>query len=222
MLTFREQIPGVLERYQRRTVRLTGQLRAVVRELAGRASARLLPVLGIIAGKDTAVRVLRGIPLPERPIPEVLGVDDFALRRSRYYATVLINAMTGARIDVIPGRRTDGVAAWLRQHPGVRVVCRDGPAAYAQAVTDAIPEAVQVSDRWHLWHGLAEAVVKEVASHSTCWASATGLQNGPRAKTSLQRWRQVHDLVDHGIGLLDCSRRLNPSLNTVKRVYACR
>ncbi|MFI2477843.1 transposase family protein [Nocardia xishanensis] len=31
--TFREQVPGVLERYQRRTARLTGQVRSVVREL---------------------------------------------------------------------------------------------------------------------------------------------------------------------------------------------
>ncbi len=45
--TFREQVPGVLERYQRRTARLAGQVSAVARELAGRASARLLPLLGI-------------------------------------------------------------------------------------------------------------------------------------------------------------------------------
>src|SRR5439155_11661873 len=45
--TFREQVPGVLDRYQRRTTRLTGQVGAVARELAGQASARLLPVLGI-------------------------------------------------------------------------------------------------------------------------------------------------------------------------------
>jgi len=37
--TFREQVPGVLERYQRRTVRLNAQLRSVVQELAGRAVA---------------------------------------------------------------------------------------------------------------------------------------------------------------------------------------
>lgn len=41
--TFREQVPGLLERYGRRTVRLREQMRSVVRELAGRASARLLP-----------------------------------------------------------------------------------------------------------------------------------------------------------------------------------
>jgi hypothetical protein len=31
--TFREQVPGVLERYQRRTARLTRQVKAVVKEL---------------------------------------------------------------------------------------------------------------------------------------------------------------------------------------------
>jgi transposase len=35
--TFREQVPGVLERYQRRTTRLSRQVNAVVKELAGRA-----------------------------------------------------------------------------------------------------------------------------------------------------------------------------------------
>jgi transposase len=38
--TFREQVPGVLQRYQRRTPRLASQIGAVVRELAGRAGAR--------------------------------------------------------------------------------------------------------------------------------------------------------------------------------------
>jgi hypothetical protein len=62
--TFREQVPGLVERYQRRTVRLGEQVCGVARELAGRASARLLPALGIAVGRDTAVLVLMGIPLP--------------------------------------------------------------------------------------------------------------------------------------------------------------
>ncbi len=217
--TFREQVPGLLERYERRTVRLREQMRSVVRELARGASARLLPALGIAAGRDTALRTLLGIALPERMVPTVLGLDDFALRRGRDcdYATVLIDADTGARIDAIPGRGAVAVADWLRAHPGVRTVCRDGSTAYAQAVRDALPGAAQVADRWHLWHGLAEAVAKEVAAHSACWASATGLQEGPRARSTAERWTQVHGLLDKGVGLLDCSRRLNLSLNTVKR-----
>jgi transposase len=215
--TFREQVPGVLDRYQRRTTRLTMQVSAVVRELAGRASARLLPALGVRISRHAALRALLRIPLPTLAVPRVLGIDDFALRRGLVYATVLIDAETGRRVDVVRGRTADVAEKWLKDNPGVEVVCRDGSGAYGEAVRRALPSAVQVSDRWHLWHGLAEAVRKEVAAHSACWAKAGPLQSGKRAQTTLERWQQVHDLLGKGVGLLDCARRLDLALNTVKR-----
>jgi transposase len=215
--TFREQVPGILDRYQRRTTRLTGQVSAVARELAGRASARLLPALGIGLSRHTMVRVLLRIPLPALAVPRVLGIDDFALRRGLVYATVLIDAETGRRIDVIPGRTADAAGDWLREHPGAEVVCRDGSGAYGEAVRRALPSAVQVSDRWHLWHGLGEAVRKEVAAHCACWAKGAPLQQGKRAETTQERWHQVHDLRAKGAGLLECARRLGLTMNTVKR-----
>jgi hypothetical protein len=96
-------------------------------------------------------------------------------------------------------------------------VCRDGSGAYGEAVLQALPGAVQVSDRWHLWHGLGEAVRKEVAAHSACWAKGVPLQEGQRAATTAERWQQVHQLRAANVGLLECARRLNLSLNTVKR-----
>jgi transposase len=217
--TFREQVPGVLDRYQRRISRLTSQVSAVARELAGRASARLLPALGIMVSRYTALRVLLEVPLPALAVPRVLGIDDFALRRGAVYATILIDAETGRRVDVLEGRTADVVGDWLREHPGVEVVCRDGSAAYGEAARSALPGAVQVSDRWHLWHGLAEAVWKEVAAHSACWAQAGGvpLQEGKRAQTTRERWQRVHDLRSQGVGLADCARRLGLAMNTVKR-----
>jgi transposase len=215
--TFREQVPGVLDRYQRRTTRLTGQVSAIARELAGRASARLLPALGMTSSRHTALRVLLRIPLPALAVPRVLGIDDFALRRGSVYATVLIDAGTGRRVDVVQGRTADVAEKWLRDHPGAEVVCRDGSGAYGEAVRQALPDAVQVSDRWHLWHGLGEAVRKEVAAHCACWAGDMPLQEGKRAATTLERWQQVRELRARNVGLLECARRLNLSLNTVKR-----
>ncbi len=215
--TFREQVPGVLDRYQRRTTRLAGQVSAVVRELAGRAGARLLSALGILLSRHTALRALLRIPLPALAVPRVLGIDDFALRRGLVYATVLIDAETGRRVDVVPGRTADVTKKWLLGHPGVEVVCRDGSGAYGEAVRQALPGAVQVGDRWHLWHGFGEAVRKEVAAHSACWAKGMPLQEGKRAATTLERWQQVHELRAQNVGLLECARRLNLSLNTVKR-----
>ena len=130
---------------------------------------------------------------------------------------MLIDAETGRRVDVIPGRTVDAAGDWLREHPGVEVVCRDGAGAYGEAARRALPSAVQVSDRWHLWHGLGEAARKEVAAHSACWAKGMPLQEGIRAETTLERWQQVHDLRGKGAGLLECARRLGLSLNTVKR-----
>jgi transposase len=212
--TFREQVSGVLERYQRRTARLAAQVGAVVRELAGRASARVLPALGVRISRHAALR----IPLPAVTTPRVLGVDDFSMRRSRTYATVLIDAETRQRVDVLPDRRSDTLAAWLREHPGVEIVCRDGAAGYAEAVHQALPDALQVGDRWHIWHNFAQAVGKEVSVHSGCWASASRVRKLDGGQTTtLARWQQVHDLLDAGVGLLECARRLNLALNTIKR-----
>jgi hypothetical protein len=67
--TFREQVPGLLDRYQQRTTRLAAQVSAVARGLARRAGARLAPVLGIGASRHALLRALLRIPLPELEVP---------------------------------------------------------------------------------------------------------------------------------------------------------
>ncbi|MYS81906.1 ISL3 family transposase [Streptomyces sp. SID5474] len=216
--TFREQLPGVLERYQRRTPRLTSRIGSVVRELAGRAGARLLSVPAVSISRHTALRVLLRLPVPRMRVPRVLGVDDFALRRGHRYATVLIDAETRERIDVLPDRTADTLETWLRDHSGVEIVCRDGSGAYAEAIRRALPDAVRVGDRRHIRKNPAEAALKEVAAHSACWGKAgPPPRTGKRARTNRERWHHVHDLLDRGVGLLECARRLNLAPNTVKR-----
>ncbi|GAB3474595.1 hypothetical protein GCM10027521_03350 [Amycolatopsis cihanbeyliensis] len=58
---------------------------------------------------------------------------------------MIINAETGERVDVIADRMAATLASWLREYPGVEVVCRDGAATYAGAIRRAMPDAVQVA-----------------------------------------------------------------------------
>ena len=148
----------------------------------------------------------------------MIGVDDFALRRRHRYATIIIDAETGERVDVLPDREAATLEAWLRGQKGIEVVCRDGSATYAEAIRRALPDAVQVSDRWHLWRNLCDKVLAEVRAHAPCWATVNPPRpGGVHEQTTRERWNKVHALLDSGVGLLDCSRRLNLALNTVKR-----
>lgn len=71
-------------------------------------------------------------------------------------------------LEVLPGRDVAPLAARLAEHQGTEIVCRDRSSAYAEAVRTAVPEAVQVADRFHLWQNLATAVEHCVARHKSC------------------------------------------------------
>ncbi|MHA6797314.1 transposase (plasmid) [Pseudonocardia bannensis] len=142
-LSFREQVPALAARYARRTQRLTATLTQLAITLAGRAGAAALAGPGIATSRSTMLRVLMALPIPPAPTPRVLAVDDVALRRRHRYATVVIDAVTHRRVDVLPDRKAAILAQWLREHSGVEIVCRDGSASYPEAIRQGAPAAVQ-------------------------------------------------------------------------------
>ncbi|MFJ9709574.1 transposase [Streptomyces sp. NPDC101234] len=79
-----------------------------------------------------------------------------------------VDVETRRLVDLVPDREADTRAAWLAQPPGIEIVCRDRASFFAEGATRGAPQALQVADRWHLWHNLGEAADKCVYRHRGC------------------------------------------------------
>lgn len=62
----------------------------------------------------------------------------------------MIDADTKRTIELIIDRETETVAKTLKEYPNVEKVSRDRSSAYAKAVNQGMPKAVQIADKFHL------------------------------------------------------------------------
>ena len=245
-VTFAEQAGGLTSRRARRTPPLARMLTGIALALAGRAGERLAALLGLTAGRSSLLRLVMALPDPEAGTVKALGAADFAFRRGRDYGTVLASAETGEPVDLLRDREACTFAEWLKEHPGAEVICRDRAGAYADGARQGAPQAVQVADRWHLYHNLAEHVQKAVARHRGCLeepapepdphepagsqpapdlqqaaaaAAARRAEDSALAVRTRQRYEQVQALRTQGKGIKPIMRETGLAKETVRRFY---
>jgi hypothetical protein len=93
-----------------------------------------MPVSG-----DTLLRLIRAVPVEPAPPARVIGIDDWAWRRSRRYGTLIVDLERANHpIDLLPDRTAETVAAWLEAHPGVEIVARDRAGAKAATAPEPL------------------------------------------------------------------------------------
>lgn len=163
---FAERLPDLVEPYARKRVRLHEVLELVGFALGGEAGARLIARLGMIASPSALLRYVRRATLTPESSPTVIGIDDFALRRGYRYATIIVDLQSHEPIDLLPDRESQTIASWLKTHPQVEIISRDRGSSYAEGATEGAPEAMQVTDRWHLLKNLGSALERFATRHS--------------------------------------------------------
>ena len=165
---FAERLPDLVQPRARVSNRLLEELKAIGLAASAEVSERLAPRLGMKVKAPTLLRYLRTIKDPPKADVTVLGIDDFAIRRGDKYATILINVETGRPLDLLPDRTAEAVKPWLSTHPEIRVVNRDRASAFADAVSQILPHATQVADRYHLVQNLREHLQQLLDHKRTC------------------------------------------------------
>ncbi|MEU9984945.1 transposase [Streptomyces sp. NPDC050856] len=190
---FAEQVTGLTRRHSQRTERMRSALAEVGLAVAGRAGARLADVFGARVSRNAVLRLVDALPEPQPQPLRVAGVDEYAMRKGRVYRTVLVDIETRRPVDLLPDREAGTPAAWLTEHPGSEVVCRDRAPFFAEGASTGAPTAVQVADRFI--SGATSAKPRNGASPAIVLACARPPWILPRRR---QRLRHRRTAARHG------------------------
>jgi transposase len=156
---FDEAVLGVRSR---RTTRLDCLVHYLGLALGGRPAASFARRLMLPVSNDTLLRVVRRRACrPAEPVT-VAGIDDWAFRRNHRYGTIVCDLERRRVVTLLPDREIATVEAWLAHHPQIRIVSRDRGGGYGEATTKALPNAIQVADRWHLMENASSALLDAI------------------------------------------------------------
>ena len=124
--------------------------------LSNEGASKVLKLLGIKCSNDTIKRLYDHLIIEDDPDITEIGVDDVAIRKGQTYATAIYDMKDHHLIALLDGRDKEPFAEWLKKHPKITKVTRDRASAYATAISEVLPNCVQIADRFHMLQNLLE------------------------------------------------------------------
>ena len=228
---FREQIPGLTVRYQRRTPRAQEHIVAFGMECGGESSERLGRMIGLSWSADTFLRAVRSAPElnPSYEEVHVLGVDDWAMRKGQRYGTLCYDVEHHRPLDLLPDRESHTLSRWMKEtlcQPAK--VTRDGSQTYREAIDSGSPQSLQIADRFHIkknFNDAAERLVKRLLHsypptpaglNQSLQVSSGSIQERPNDSRRRTRWEQIHALNQQGYSHRSIAKQLGVGRSTVR------
>jgi len=144
--------------YARRTNRLTTFLKHLAFSLSAETASKVSKQYGIPTSADSFLYLIRKEEIPPITQPIIIGIDDWAMKKGQRYGSIVCDLQTQKPIALLENRTVQEVSNWLRKYPSIQVVTRDGSTEYAKGIREGCPHAVQITDRWHLFHNLTQKV----------------------------------------------------------------
>ena len=141
---------------QRRTDDLNCLILAVSLFLSNEGASKVLKLLGVKISNDSIKRLTDKIIIEDDPDVDSIGIDDVAIRKGQTYATAIYDMEDHRLIALLDGRNKETVVEWLKNHQKIKIATRDRASAYAAAISEVLPECIQIADRFHLLQNLID------------------------------------------------------------------
>lgn len=164
IMTFVETINGFLSYYSRMTDRCADFICTLAMETSCEGCSRICRAMNLKISGDSVIRLLikRYKLQGEVTCGSTIGVDDFVFKKRHTYGTIIVDEATHTPVAILDGRDGRALKEWLSQNKHVKTITRDRASAYATAIQEVLPDAIQIADRFHLHQNLLEAVKNTV------------------------------------------------------------
>ena len=91
-------------------------------------------------------------------------MDDFVFKKRHTYGRIIVDEATHHPVAILDGRDGNTLKEWLSKNKHVKAVTRDRASAYSSAITEILPDAMQIADRFQLHQNILEAIKNTVNS----------------------------------------------------------
>ena len=140
----------------------------------------------------------------------------------------MVDIDTHRVVDLIRSRDGEEVTSWLKTFPNLEIVSRDGSITYAHSIAEAHPNAIQISDRFHLLQNLTKycaeffkSVVKaNVKIPVTALKEASPRDVNRVNIPFIEKVKMANGLMDNGYTFHQIAKALQMDIRTVKKVLS--